>query len=153
MKVYISGALQGSANLAAAREVYEFAGHVVQDAGGVAYVPHTKTDPQQNNSLNGQSVFRADFDEIRSSDGLVVFLNEPSLGVGAEIVIALSMGKSILPLAYSKTSYSRFVEGLLEEYGMSVARYYSNDDLQGLISDFVLMNSDRNKVDHLACSL
>ncbi|WP_299631762.1 nucleoside 2-deoxyribosyltransferase [uncultured Roseobacter sp.] len=137
MKYYVSGALQGSDNLKEARAVYERAGKAIQTAGAMAYVPHTNTDPETNVSLDSHSVFRTDLDEIKKADALVVFLNEPSLGVGAEIAIALSMGKQLLPVVFSGKPYSRFVGGMLEAHGVSVQQYKTVSELEDIIAKHV----------------
>ena len=137
MKFYISGALQGSNNLSSARGIYELAGKTVQDAGATAYVPHMKTDPEANVALDSHSVFKTDLDEIKDSDGLIVFLNEPSLGVGAEIAIALSLGKTLLPLLEEGRDFSRFVDGLIKGNGVEICRYASPLELTTLIQNHV----------------
>ncbi len=146
MQFYISGALQGSDNLSAAREVYELAGQTVQRAGAIAYVPHMKTDPEANVALDGHSVFRTDLDEIKGSHGLIVFLNEHSLGVGAEIAIALSLGKSLLPLVEDGRDYSRFVDGLIKANGIGIHRYGSRPELITVIKNYVVaqLSSDNS---------
>lgn len=137
MKFYISGALQGSTDLSIARIVYENAALSVSKSGGTPYVPHTKTDPEQNSDINSGSVFKSDLDEIKKSEALVVFLNEPSLGVGAEIAIAMSMGKKILPLVIEGKAYSRFIEGLLDTSGLKVQTYSDEEEMDFIIQQFV----------------
>lgn len=137
MNFYISGALQGSTDLSVARIVYENAALSVAKSGGTPYVPHTKTDPEQNRDINSGSVFKSDLDEIKKSEALVVFLNEPSLGVGAEIAIAMSMGKKILPLVIEGKAYSRFIEGLLDTSGLKVQTYSDEKEMDCIIQKFV----------------
>ena len=138
MKFYISGALQGSSNLGLARALYEMAGAAVQRAGASVYVPHLKTDPDANVTLDGKSVFKTDLAEIKDADGLIVFLNEPSLGVGAEIAIALSLGKTLLPVVGHSRGFSRFVEGLLEANGIAARNYATLDELSDVIQAHVI---------------
>ncbi len=153
MRFYVSGALQGSQNLATARSVYELAGKAIKSAGAEAYVPHMKTDPVANFALDSHSVFRTDLEQIKNSDGLVVFLNEPSLGVGAEIAIALSLGKILLPLVESGRDFSRFVGGLLEANGAHPLRYSSLDELQSIIRTNVLEQLNPNNTNHLRSAI
>jgi hypothetical protein len=153
MKFYISGALQGSNDLASARRIYEMAGKAVRSAGAVAYVPHLKTDPELNDLLDSYSVFTADLDEIKCSDGLIVFLNEPSLGVGAEIAIALSLGKSMLPLVERGKPFSRFVEGLINANGVFVVEYASLADLNQAIETHVSERLKTKNIDHLRSAI
>lgn len=153
MKFYISGALQGSNDLASARRIYEMAGDAVRSAGAVAYVPHLKTDPELNEILDSHSVFTADLEEIKRSDGLIVFLNEPSLGVGAEIAIALSLGKSMLPLVESGKPFSRFVEGLIYANGVVVVEYASPADLKQAIETYVSGRLKTKNLDHLCSAI
>jgi len=153
MKFYISGALQGSDNLRAAREAYELAGQAVQSAGAIAYVPHTKTDPVANVTIDSHSVFNTDLDEIKGSDGLIVFLNEPSLGVGAEIAIALSLGKTLLPLVEQERDFSRFVDGLIKANGIDTQRYASPEELTALIQKHVVEQLVSDNSQHLRSAI
>lgn len=153
MRFYISGALQGSSDLDPARALYETAGVAVQRAGAKAYVPHLKTDPEKNVSLDSQSVFETDLNEIKNADGLIVFLNEPSLGVGAEIAIALSLGKNLLPVLEHGKNFSRFVGGLLEANGIAAQRYTSPDELSDIISAHVIEQLGSNNINHLISAI
>lgn len=153
MKFYISGALQGSNNLNSAREVYELAGRSVQSAGANVYVPHMKTDPEGNAALDSQSVFQTDLDEIKESDGLIVFLNEPSLGVGAEIAIALSLGKTLLPLVEDGRAFSRFVDGLVKANSVEVRRYASPPELVSIIEKHVREQLSSNNTHYLRSAI
>ena len=87
--IYISGALMGSSDLSAARELYERVAGMVEGLGQDAYVPHKATDPEGNPTIPPGEVFRTAVDNILASKGVIAFLNEPSLGVGAEIAICI----------------------------------------------------------------
>jgi nucleoside 2-deoxyribosyltransferase len=130
LRAYISGALLHAADLAAARQLYERFAEACEHAGWEAYVPHQHADPVRDAALTNQQVVRRDLDELTASDAIVAFVGEPSLGVGAELAVALARGKRVLALAPDGTRVSRFLLGLLELHPAqaSVFRYRSVDD-------------------------
>lgn len=123
MKVYISGALQASQNLLQARELYQAAAGVVAQLGAIPYVPHAKTDPRLHHSISAREVFLQDFRELSHSNAIVAFLNEPSLGVGAEVAMALQRGIPVLGLHHSTVTVSRFLAGLMSEANAPLRAY------------------------------
>ena len=113
MRVYISGALKGSRDLSAARELYERAALAVSQAGHEPYVPHSNTDPERAATLAPEAAFDSDMKAIHRSDAVLAFLNEPSLGVGAEIAICTRESIPVLGLCALRTEVSRFALGCL----------------------------------------
>lgn len=113
-KVYISGALMGARDLGRARELYEIFASACRDAGWIPYLPHSNTDPDAAATLPASTVVSRDLEELESADVLLAYLGEPSLGVGAEIALAVCRDKPILATYESGRRISRFVLGLLE---------------------------------------
>jgi nucleoside 2-deoxyribosyltransferase len=114
VRVYISGALVNVGDLDAARELYEAIAATCGMAGCDAYVPHQHADPVRDAGLSNLEVARRDLAEIARADCLVAWLGEPSLGVGAEVAIALADRKPVLALVPEGRKVSRFLLGLLE---------------------------------------
>jgi nucleoside 2-deoxyribosyltransferase len=130
MLAYISGALMNATALDRARALYEqFAGACVA-AGWEAYVPHKHADPVHDANMSNVEVAERDIDQVSAADALVAYVGEPSLGVGAEVAIALRAGKRVLVLAESDKRVSRFLVGLAELHPSQahVLRYDSIDD-------------------------
>jgi nucleoside 2-deoxyribosyltransferase len=137
MIVYVSGALKASQNLERARELYERAAQIVRSAGHEAYLPHQHTDPEHATGVSPLAVFRQDLAALRRCDGVVVFLREPSLGVGAEIALCAQFGIPMLALHEPSDDISRFATGLLVETGATVVAYKDDHDLSVAISRFL----------------
>lgn len=137
MKIYISGALQGSRDLTGARALYEAAALAVEEAGHTPYLPHKHTDPVEAADLDAVSVFQRDMANLRGADLIVAFLNEPSLGVGAELVLAREAGKPVLALHADGTSVSRFVAGYLFDRRSCVETYVDQQGMADAVATFV----------------
>jgi len=114
MRAYISGALMNVPDLPAARALYERLGAACASAGCDAYVPHQHADPLHDPDMKNVEVAEKDLTAISAADILVADIGEPSLGVGAEIVIALNARKRVLAVAAEGRRVSRFILGLLE---------------------------------------
>ena len=114
MLAYISGALMNAASLDEARARYERFADACRAAGWEAYVPHQHADPVRDAHLSNLDVAERDVDQVSAADALVAYVGEPSLGVGAEVAIALRAGKRVLLLAESDRPVSRFLLGLAE---------------------------------------
>lgn len=117
MTAYISGALLNASNLDESRRLYESFAAACGRAGCAAYVPHQHADPVRDAHLSNADVAARDLEAIAAADVLVAYIGEPSLGVGAEIAIALAAGTRVLALAPADRRVSRFVLGLLERAG------------------------------------
>ncbi|MET3413805.1 nucleoside 2-deoxyribosyltransferase [Methylobacterium sp. 1030] len=137
MKVYISGALQASRDLAGARALYEAAALAVEEAGHTPYLPHKHTDPVKAADLDAVSVFRRDMANLRAADLVVAFLDEPSLGVGAELVLAREAGTPVLALHAAGTGVSRFVAGYLSDRRSRVETYVDRQGMADAVVTFV----------------
>ena len=134
VRVYISGALINAARLDEARKLYERLADACVSAGCEAYVPHQHADPVRDPHLSNAEVATRDLAEVTAADVLVAYVGEPSLGVGAEVAIALAAGKRVLLLAEADRKVSRFLLGLAELYPSQsdVLRYKSIDEATAL---------------------
>ena len=136
VRAYISGALINAARLDDARKLYERLAEACASAGCAAYVPHQHADPVRDPDLPNAEVARRDLAEVRAADVLVAYVGEPSLGVGAEVAIALAEGKRVLLVAEADRKVSRFLLGLAELYPSQsqVLRYAAVDDAAAWIT-------------------
>jgi nucleoside 2-deoxyribosyltransferase len=114
--VYISGALMNAVDLSRSRILYEQLAHACICAGYTAYLPHQNTDPEEMSEISAEVVMQRDMDELNKASVLVAYIGEPSLGVGAEIAIAMQQEKTILAVYDSANRVSRFILGLLAKY-------------------------------------
>lgn len=137
MLAYISGALINAAALDRSRALYERFGDACRAAGWDAYVPHQHADPERDGHLSNVEVAERDIDQVSAADALVAYVGEPSLGVGAEVAIALRAGKRVLVLAESDARVSRFLMGLAELHPSQarIYRYASIDDAARWITE------------------
>lgn len=135
MRAYLSGALQNAHDLDRARALYERLAEACRGAGWEAYVPHLRADPIRDADLSNLEVAERDLDEISSADVIVAYLGEPSLGVGAEIALALKAGKRVIAVAEEGRRVSRFLIGLLELHPEQAAftRYGRVEDAEAWI--------------------
>jgi 2'-deoxynucleoside 5'-phosphate N-hydrolase len=138
MKVYISGALQAAINLAASKDLYEAAAAVVIATGHDAYVPHLHTDPITHSGRTSTEVYETDIAQLTTSDAVIAFIDSPSLGVGAEIAIALHRAIPIVALRRTENRVSRFVEGLLIAHGCQIVPYEDKLDLQSNLPAIII---------------
>lgn len=137
MRVYISGALKASRDLVAARKLYEYAADSVRRVGVEPYLPHNSTDPEAEADLSPTAVYRTDILALRNSHAVIAFLDEPSLGVGAELAICALEDIPVLGLCRSEVGVSRFAVGCLIESGGHLACYATDDQLEGHIESFI----------------
>lgn len=77
LRVYISGPLQGSTDLAAARRFYDELGRLVNDFGHEAYVPHHYTDPVESRLLSSETVFAKDCRALQECDAVIAHIGMP----------------------------------------------------------------------------
>ena len=136
MLAYISGALLNAAQLDKSRALYERFAQACRDAGWDAYVPHQHADPVRDAHLSNTEVAERDLENVTAADVLVAYVGEPSLGVGAEVAIALRAGKRILLVAESDRRVSRFLLGLAELHPSqtAVCRYQTADEAAAWIT-------------------
>ena len=136
MSIYISGALKGSADLSLARQKYELVATVLQRYRARPYLPHQKTDPLRNREVTSTAVYQTDLDAIRRAEAAIIFLDEPSLGVGLEIGLFAEAGIPLLVLCEAGRDPSRFAVGYLEANGHTITVY--DGDLDEIVSHWVL---------------
>ena len=136
VRAYISGALINAAKLDEARRLYERLADACRAAGCDAYVPHQHADPVRDPDLANVDVAERDLAQVRAADVLVAYVGEPSLGVGAEVAIALAGGKRVLLVAEADRKVSRFLLGLAELYPSqsAVLRYKEIDEAAAWIT-------------------
>ena len=77
--------------------------------GGLRAAQHA--DPVRDAHLSNIDVAERDVDNVTAADVLVAYVGEPSLGVGAEVAIALRAGKTVLVVAEADRRVSRFLLG------------------------------------------
>jgi len=136
MLAYISGALINAAALEQSRALYERFADACREAGWDAYVPHQHADPIRDPHLSNVDVAERDLENVTAADVLVAYVGEPSLGVGAEVAIALRAGKRVLIVAEADRRVSRFLLGLAEMHAgqTAVCRYQSVDEAASWIA-------------------
>jgi len=129
MQAYISGALMHATSIDQSRALYERFADACRAAGWEAYVPHQHADPVNDAQMSNLEVAERDVDHVAAADALVAYVGEPSLGVGAEVAIALRAGKRVFVLAEADRRVSRFLLGLAELHPSqaSVLRYETVD--------------------------
>jgi nucleoside 2-deoxyribosyltransferase len=130
LTAYISGALLNAADLVESRARYERFADACRSSGWQAYVPHQHADPERDAHLSNTDVARRDRDAVMGADVLIAYVGEPSLGVGAEVALALAAKKPVLLLAEEGRRVSRFLLGLVEIDAGTVrmCRYRTIDD-------------------------
>ena len=130
MLAYISGALLNAAQIDQSRALYERLADACRQAGWDAYVPHQHADPVRDPHLSNLDVAERDLENVTAADVLVAYCGEPSLGVGAEVALALRAGKRVLVVAEADRRVSRFLLGLAELHAgqASVLRYRTVDE-------------------------
>lgn len=125
--VYVSGALMNVPDLNRARQMYAAFAAACRKASWRAYLPHTRTDPEFSASLSPESVAKRDLGELGRADVVLAYLGEPSLGVGAEIAVAINQGKRILAIHESGRRVSRFILGLLHDYSSAAVFAFDSE--------------------------
>jgi nucleoside 2-deoxyribosyltransferase len=133
---YISGALMNATDIETSRRLYEGFAEACRAAGWDAYVPHQHADPLRDRDMPNAEVAQRDLDQVRAADAVIAYLGEPSLGVGAEVAIALAAGKRVLAVAERDRRVSRFLLGLVELHPAlaEVCRYERVADAEGWIT-------------------
>lgn len=114
MRIYVAGALAGSDDPEEATRRYWELGSALRELGFDVYLPQEHTHPSEAAELRAREVFERGVEALRSADVLVALLDEPSLGTGAEIALALGEGKKVIGAHRFGEKVSRFVVGLLE---------------------------------------
>lgn len=89
------------------------------------------TDPVENPDVKPEEVYRRDMGAVSSSDLIVAYVGEPSLGVGAEIERAAALGIDVILLYEEGRTVSRLILGSPSVLG-SVREKTSEQLLDGL---------------------
>jgi hypothetical protein len=114
MRIYVAGALLGASDLEEACARYWELGNNLRERGFDIYLPQEHTHPNGTKELRAREVFDRGVRELKKSTVLLALLDEPSLGTGAEIALALEEGMTVIGAHRFGTPVSRFVVGLLE---------------------------------------
>ena len=117
---YISGALTRVDDLASARRYYERLAAVCASCGLDPYVPHLRADPEHHSELSPQAVFEQDTAALASARLVLAYIGAPSLGVGAELVLACNADTPVLALHRPDERVSRFILGYLYQAGARI---------------------------------
>jgi 2'-deoxynucleoside 5'-phosphate N-hydrolase len=120
ISVYISGPLTVTADRRAARAYYERIAALCTGLGWVPYLPHTENDPEEHPDVPAEEVFKRDAAKLLGADLVVAFVGAPSLGVGAELALAMNSDIPILAICRPNEIVSRFVLGMLARHGNRV---------------------------------
>jgi nucleoside 2-deoxyribosyltransferase len=135
VRIYVSGALAASASLCDARAKYEQVAALLRGHQCDVYLPHNFTDPEYGAGASPRKVFERDVQALFSCDVVLAFLDEPSLGVGAEIALALERGVTVFGVWQRGRQVSRFVTGLLESANRGrTAEYVLLEDIVALVT-------------------
>lgn len=111
-KIYIAGALTHAGDKQ--KKIYEQLARICSTffPDTKTYVPHLNgTDPVLHPGVTPQDVWKIDYDEVTSSDILLAFVGEPSLGTGAELEISRISGKKIILWSFKGQKVSRMALG------------------------------------------
>ena len=114
MRIYVAGALLGATDLEEACARYWKLGNNLRERGFDVYLPHEHTHPTGTRDLRARQVFDRGLRELQKSKVLLAMLDEPSLGTGAEIALALEEGMTVIGAHRFGNPVSRFVVGFLE---------------------------------------
>lgn len=128
----------GAKDLNKARELYELFASACEQANWKPYIPHRNTDPRLASDISAAAVALRDTEELRRCDAIIIYLGEPSLGVGAELVLAMQQKKPILAVYEKSKLVSRFAIGLLEHYPKAyIFQYTSVEEATQKIRQFL----------------
>ena len=115
----------GSRSLSSAIQEYDAAATLLNQFGHSVYVPHHFTNPVNASELSAKEVFERDRFQLLNAEVVLAFINEPSLGVGAEVAIAIQSGKTVLAVRKAGIKTSRFLLGLVELSDVGTTLEYS----------------------------
>ncbi len=116
--------------------------HEGDNTGYAVYLPKQYTDPDEVPELTSREVYWIDRERVASSDLLIVYGDEPSIGVGQEVEIATNAGVPIV-LLYSKGA--RISRMLLGTAGRIVGKIEitKESEVGTQMNDFFKKNSSR----------
>jgi 2'-deoxynucleoside 5'-phosphate N-hydrolase len=109
-KIYIAGALTHAGEKQ--KKIYEKIAEICESVCDDVYVPHLGgTDPVKHPDVTPQDVWKKNHYIVSSSDLIVAYVGEPSLGVGAELEIAHHTGSDIILWWFKGEKVSRMSRG------------------------------------------
>jgi hypothetical protein len=79
-----------------------------------------ENDPEKHPEVPAEEVFKRDAAKLLGADLVVAFVGAPSLGVGAELALAMSNDIPVLAICRPNEIVSRFVLGMLARHGNRV---------------------------------
>jgi len=111
-KIYISGALTVQSGKNDLKQIYENIAQICSAFCSNIYVPHLGgTDPIKDPEVSPNTVWKKDHREVASSDLIIAYVGEASLGVGAELEIARMASSDIILWWFKGQKVSRMARG------------------------------------------
>ncbi len=111
-KIYISGALTILSEKRDLKKAYEEIAGLCSAFCSNIYVPHLGgTDPTSDPDVAPSTVWKKDHREVASSDLIIAYVGQPSLGVGAELEIARMAASNIILWWFKGEKVSRMARG------------------------------------------
>lgn len=83
-------------------------------------MPHKENDPEDHPEISAEEVFKRDTTKLLEADLVIAFVGAPSLGVGAELALAVNSDIPVLAICRPNEIVSRFVVGMLARHGNRV---------------------------------
>ncbi|KKL12707.1 hypothetical protein LCGC14_2533080 [marine sediment metagenome] len=131
---YISGALTQTRDIHACLQLYEELGKLCEEYKIEAFVPHIKLGSGDffrgrcNAPRSPSKIFLQESRAIQKSDIILVCLDDPSTGVGAELQLAIDNDLDIMAFHHRDIKISNYIRGMLEQYSKSKILAYENKD-------------------------
>ncbi|MBL7058628.1 hypothetical protein ISS03_04790 [Patescibacteria group bacterium] len=111
-KVYISGALTIIKADSDIKNIYENLATICENNNCTTYVPHLNgTDPIKNPQVTPFDVWKKDHLEVSTSDIVIAYVGQPSLGVGGELEMARVTNSKIILWWFKNEIVSRLPKG------------------------------------------
>ncbi len=120
-----------------------------QKNGFAIYFPGEHTHPQGAPDLKAPEVYWIDRERVASADLLVVFADEPSIGVGQEAEIAANAGVPLAIFHSSHVNVSRMLRGIAGRIIGQIS-FESDDDLDSKAATFFSENRNRLHLSRLS---
>lgn len=109
-KIYIAGALTHSDEWQ--KKIYEEIAKMCESVCDNVYVPHLGgTDPVEHPEVTPRDVWKKNNQTVSSSDLIIAYVGEPSLGVGGELEIARTAHSDIIIWWFKGQKVSRMARG------------------------------------------
>jgi len=131
--IYFAGSIRGGrCHAAIYAEIIRFL-----KAYGQVFTEHIGDDELLMNekTMTDSEIYERDMDWLRQADVICAEVTQPSLGVGFELGMALSLSKKILCL-FNSSENNRLSAMIAGEPKMNVGIYRNLDQATQLISDF-----------------